>query len=464
MHRTRCRRPARVALLVGVFAIVACTSRSERPSSNIPAVSGASAQLTAARQHINHVVFVVKENRTFDHLFGRYPGVDGAKEGTLCDGTVILLSRAKDQAPAIDHSFIAGALAIDGGKMDCFDRLHGGGGPGYGGYAQYRRADIPNYWAYADRYGIADRFFSSAYGPSGVDHLFTFAAQSARFVGHEAPGQYGSGKPREYCDDKSEVATAFKSLTAAQRARVLQLEGSATTVEEVRNYFETRWPCVDIRVLPEELAKAGVSWKEYQGDNSFVQPLRMVKGVWFTALRDHIRYVDRFQKDIEARHMPAISWVTPTWAESEHPIQSICVGENWTVRIVNAVMRSAYWKDTVIIVTWDDFGGFYDHVSPPHVDLYGMGPRVPALVISPWVRAGTLHDTYAFESVLRLIEVLYGLPSMTARDAAADDMLNAFDFTQQPIPKLILPQRSCPAMKVKPPATMTAADAAIPPA
>ena len=457
----------RVAVLVFVLVAGACTP----PSSSTPAGSGgpsssvspSSTQLTLARQHIKHVVFVIKENRTFDHMFGRYPGVDGATEGARCDGTVIPLDRAKDQAPAIDHSFIAGALAIDGGKMDCFDQLHGGGGPEYGGYAQYRRADIPNYWAYADHFGIADRFFSSAFGPSGVEHLFTFAAQSARFVGHEAPGQYGTGPPRQYCADRKEVATAFKALTPAERAKVVQLEDSATTVEQIRNYFEVRWPCVDVRVLPEELAKAGVSWREYQGDNSFVHPLQAIKGVWFTRLRRHIVYVDQFQKDIAAGRMPAISWVTPTWAESEHPIQSVCVGENWTVAVVNAVMRSPYWQDTAIVVTWDDFGGFYDHVSPPHLDMYGLGPRVPALVISPWVRAGTLHDTYSFESVLRLIETLYGLPSLTARDANANDMLGAFDFTQAPLPKLVLSQRSCPPMTKSPPGSMDAADAKIPP-
>jgi phospholipase C len=391
------------------------------------------------------VVFIIKENRSYDHMFGRYPEGDGATEGLTCDGTTVPLSRAPDEAPGIAHSFVAGAVAINGGNMNCFDKLDGGRPPGYDGYSQYRREDIPRYWRYADRFALADRFFSSAYGPTGVEHLFVFAAQSARFVGHEGDGQYGTGEPREYCDDRREVADAFRSLTAEQRKRAYRLEESATTARDVRRFWEERWPCVGITVLPNLLSDRGITWREYEGDNPFVRPLRMIPSIWLTPLRSRIVPTARFRKDVRQSRLPAVSWVTPPWKYSEHPIQSMCVGENWTVSIVNSIMRSEYWNSTAIVVTWDDFGGFYDHVPPPHMDLYGFGPRVPALIISPWVRPGqVISNTFAFESVLRLIEVLFRVPSMTARDANANTMLGVFDFSQQPAQPLMLPQRTCP--------------------
>ena len=129
---------------------------------------------------------------------------------------------------------------------------------------------------------------------------------------------------------------------------------------------------------------------------------------------------------------------------SDHPPASICEGENWTVRALNAVMKSSAWRSTAVILTWDDFGGFYDHVPPPHVDIYGLGPRVPAIIISPWARAGYIeHRTLEFSSVLRLIERILGLPTLGPRDAAAKDMLSVFNFAKSPRPRLVLKQRDC---------------------
>ena len=142
---------------------------------------GSSAQqIAAARAHIDHIVFLTKENRTFDNLFARFPGADGATQGTKCDGTTVTLQRAVDREPDYGHSFTDGITAVDGGAMNCFND---------GAYVTYERADIPNYWAYAKRFVLADRFFSSVYGPTGIEHLWTFASQSDRLVDHERPGQ-----------------------------------------------------------------------------------------------------------------------------------------------------------------------------------------------------------------------------------------------------------------------------------
>jgi phospholipase C len=142
--------------------------------------------------------------------------------------------------------------------------------------------------------------------------------------------------------------------------------------------------------------------------------------------------------------LPAVSWVLPPGEKSEHPPNSVCQGENWTVEAVNAVMQGPDWSSTVIFITYDDFGGLYDHVPPPQIDQFGLGPRVPMLIISPFARRGYVsHTQYEHSSVLKFVEARYQLPSLTARDAGASDMLDSFDFSQTQ-PPLILSERQCP--------------------
>jgi len=402
-----------------------------------PAPGASAAQVALARQKIKHIIFVIKENRTFDNLFGRYPGADGATQGTTCDGQTVTLGRAPDRVPDYGHSFTDGIAAIDGGKMDCFNP---------GAYVTYTRSDIPSYWTYADRFVLADHFFSSIYGPTGVEHLWTFAAQSDRFVDHVRPGQLASGE-REFCDDPLETAFSFPTnMSRDQQVAAYRLENQGPAgLQSLRSSFVYRWPCFDVKVLPDLLQKAGLTWKEYRGINEWVQPLRMIRHVRFSSMYRNVVPEPTFFQDLHSGTLPTVSWLTPDLGYSDHPPQSICRGENWTVDALNAIMSSRYWNSTAVVLTWDDFGGLYDHVAPPHVDLYGLGPRVPALIISPWAKRGFIdHRTMEFSSVFRLIETIFHLPPMTSRDANADDMLSAFDFHQQPQPPLILQQRTCP--------------------
>jgi phospholipase C len=311
---------------------------------------------------------------------------------------------------------------------------------------QEDRVDIPNYWHYAKRFTLADHFFSSIYGPTGVEHLWTFASQSDRFVDHERPGQFGTGR-REFCDDPTELAFSLPVLDRAAQEHLYQLEGQGPNgAAQVETYYRPRWPCTNVAVLPDRLDAAGISWKEYRGENEWVQPLRMVEHVRFSSMYDNVVSPQDYLHDLQAGTLPSVSWLTPPFALSDHPPTSLCEGENWTVQYLNALMQSKYWKSTAVVLTWDDFGGFYDHVPPPHVDLYGDGPRVPAIIISPYARSGYIDPTtYEFASVLRFIETIFDVPPLTSRDANASDMLGAFDFTQQPQPPLILHQRSCPA-------------------
>ena len=153
----------------------------------------------------------------------------------------------------------------------------------------------------------------------------------------------------------------------------------------------------------------------------------------------------QFQSDVAHGHLAPVTWLVTDTAQSEHPPASTCLGENTTVAEINAVMRSPFWKNTAIVVTWDDFGGFYDHVAPPRVNPWGLGPRVPALIISPYARRGYVdHATYSFASLLRLVELRFGLPALTTLDAQATPPLGSFDFAAPPAAPLLLAPHPCP--------------------
>jgi phospholipase C len=353
------------------------------------------------------------------------------------------LTRTIDHTPDVEHHFIPALQAVNGGKMNCFDRLWKG--RDLQSYVQLRRTQIPAYWAWARRYTLADRFFSSVYGPTGPEHLWTIAAQSDRFVDHEGPGEFGSNDvAREYCDDPEELARSFRILTEDEVREVFRLEESHDTAGRIGQFLRLRWPCFDVKVLPDELTAAGVSWNYYRGDNPFVDPLRQIRHVWFGPERRGRVPEARFIPDAKAGKLPAVSWLTPPVSLSEHPPASICEGENWTVRAIDAVMNGPDWDSTAVVITWDDFGGFYDHVPPPHLDIYGLGPRVPTLVISPWAKAGFVDSApLEFSSVLRMIERVHDLPVLGPRDRIAGDFLEAFDFEAEPRPAMPLLQRDC---------------------
>lgn len=146
------------------------------------------------------------------------------------------------------------------------------------------------------------------------------------------------------------------------------------------------------------------------------------------------------------RRMAAMTWVATDEERSEHPrVGGTCAGENSTVKIVNSIMASQFWASTVIFVTWDDFGGFYDHVPPPKIDALGLGARVPLIIISPFARANYIeHNQLEFSSVIRFVEQVFRLPFLTDRDRYSNDMFDAFDFSQERSPLTDLAPHRCP--------------------
>ncbi len=414
-----------------------------------------------AKTPIDHIIFVVKENRTFDTYFGKYPGADGATTGKTIDGkTVPLLPAPDTMHHDITHGFWSGLYSVDGGRMDGFNTI--AGGQALQGYVQMSRTSIPHYFDYADRFVLADHFFTSMYGPTYPEHLYTIAAQSNGIVDNKAEAV---PTPGHYCDSSSAYTVAFPpDLAQAVREKIMRLENhivdqSPFAMTQIEKYLISIRDCFNIKILPDELQRAGISWKFYS-DPWFPigDIMRAIKHVRYGPEWSHVVPSESFLTDIEKGHLPKVSWVNPPTAYNEHPSQphrdqSACAGENWTVQMMNELQDSPYWRHTAVIVVWDDFGGFYDHVKPPQYDIMGLGARVPELFMSPWTARGTNrlggkvdHHVYEFSSVLRFIEEVFHLPAMTQRDRQADPLTGAFDFSKPPdMHKLILPLRQdCP--------------------
>ncbi len=378
---------------------------------------------------IKHIVFLVKENRTFDNYFGTYPGANGATSGKLSTGAVISLRHAPDMTPHdINHSYQTAVKAIDGGAMDKFDLIAGGNVKGdLLAYTQYNEGDIPNYFTYARNFVLADEFFSSLEGPSFPNHLYTVGAQSGGAINNP-------NTPRWGCD-----------AVATSRVQVMDDDGDLGSV----------YPCFDFDTLADRLEDEGLSWKYYapgQDKSGYIwSALDAIKHIRLTSLwTQHVVPTEQFAKDAQNGELPAVSWLVMSAGLSEHPPASVCMGENWTVEQLNALMRGPEWGSTVVFLTWDDFGGFYDHVAPPVVDNFGFGPRVPFLIISPWVKRGHItHTTLEFSSVLKFIEERFDLDPLTERDEDANDLIDSFDFEHRPLDPLILSTRQCPGAKAE---------------
>ena len=226
------------------------------------------------------------------------------------------------------------------------------------------------------------------------------------------------------------------------------LEEVTVEVVDSEGQIEHVPPCFDFQTEADLLDGAGIPWGYYAAWNdqrgyvwsafSAIERVRMNPEIW----QRHIFPVDNFVADVDDGRLAPVTWVTPRYELSEHPEWSFCHGENWTTEIVNSVMRSEFWKDTAIFITWDDYGGFYDHVPPPQVDDFGFGFRVPLLTISPYAKPGYIDSQLGeFSSVLRFIEDNWGLSQLTHRDRDAFNLSYLFDFDQEPREPFELPLR-----------------------
>jgi acid phosphatase len=444
---------------------------------------------------IQHIIFLVKENRTYDCYFGRYPRGNGSSNGKLSNGTTIPLGNMPDRTVDADHSWNGALKAMNGGLMDQFDLIAGNKLPDGGTCAwgpcnmvAAQQTELPNYWTMADNFVLGDNFYSSLHGPSFPNHLFTIAAQSGGYGGWDGGGNGGSdldggitfdAGPAPLLGARDNPGVRAASGPAPQTApgtqpgvqgyqpsNVVPDAGSGgcdsqpdarVLVVDPEGDVESVYPCFDMPTVGDLLSDAGISWKMYaasQNANASYRYWTIYNAIRHfresSAYSQHVVFGDQVFQDIDAGTLPAVTWIsgyTPTGGKdmSEHPAASSCVGENWTVDLLNQLGASPMWNSTVVFITWDDFGGFYDHVAPPTVDGYGFGPRVPLLIVSPYAIAGHIdHNAGEFSSVLRFIEDVNGLPHLTNRDSQATNLFDDFNFGQAPIPWTPLAQRTCP--------------------
>jgi phospholipase C len=460
--------PRRVlAALLGMLVLLAVpfVSVSGSRASESPA-------LEDAIEHIQHVIFVVQENRSFDHYFGTYPGADGIPMSndvpTVCVPDRVLNECVKPYHSTNPvnlggpHTQRHSVADVDGGKMDgfvetaiashvrcaeapkrfsaaCATFLGPQKQPDVMGWHDAR--EIPNYWAYAEHFGLQDHMFAPSDSWTLPSHLYLVSAWSASCTNPKDPMT---------CSSDLQLKEAMKVQRGGQQA----IYG---------------W--TDITYL---LAEAGVSWAYYVGDETcFLDPCTMPKGSrttrpwqnplpgFVTVRQDHqlsnIQGHDAYFEAAANGTLPSVSWVMPYYGVSEHPANGkpISSGQAWVTKAVNAAMQGPDWGSTAIFVTWDDWGGFYDHVPPRKVDDNGYGIRVPGLLISPWSKPGYVdHQVLSFDAYLKLIEDLFlggqrldpktdGRPDPrpTVRENAEilGDLLDEFDFEQEPLPPLILP-------------------------
>ena len=451
------------ALTLSVLSLlVACGGESGTPAV-IPVTPTTPTQPVAVMgiNKLNHVVVIYLENRSFDHLYGEFAGARGIADAASAPpqldargaAYVTLPQPADSPTPAglpnapysldrfvsinaptrsLVHQFYEEQRQINGGRMDHFVSVSDGLGFTMG---YYHTAALP-LAKEAAAYTLCDAFFHASYGGSFLNHIWAIAAATPVFP--HAP------------------ATQVVTLDAAGNV----VKNGAVTPDGfvVNNLQPTNSPhaagadaasLVPNQVMPtigDRLSDKNVDWAWYaEGWNDalagraspafafhhqpFVYFARYADGT--SARAAHLKDMAVFDASAVAGTLPAVSFIEPLETHTEHPGNSIIDGELEVLRIINEVRNGLNWRDTAIIITYDENGGFWDHVAPPTGDRWGPATRVPTIVISPFARRNYVdHSTYDTTSILALIETRWGLAPLSTRDAAASNMTAAFDFTQ----------------------------------
>ena len=482
-----------LATVVATLLVAACSTDRTSPApvpsgarlpppatTAIPTPFGGTSVLDVARERIKHVVVVMQENRSFDSYFGTYPGADGIpmRDGkpSICvrdprtgacdapyhDPSPVNFGGPHNAAAAVTdigkgrmNGFVAEAEAARRGCQSLLDPECGGGGTDVMGY--HDRHDIPNYWTYADQFVLEDHMFEPNASWSLPEHLFMVSEWSAKCSVRDDP---------------------MSCVNALNHPDVPPKPGFGAGAKDP-NYAWT-----DITSL---LYRHGVSWSYYlfpgrepdcEGGEATCAPVRQsaaTPGIWnplpwFTTVHQdgqlgNVKSTADFFEDAAGGRLPAVSWVIPDDKFSEHPPASIEDGQAYVTAIVNTLMSSPDWDSTAVFVAWDDWGGFYDHVLPPDVDINGYGLRVPGLVISPWAKQGWIdHQVLSFDAYTKLIEDLFlggaridprtdgrpdPRPDVRENASQLGDLLASFDFDQAPRSPMLLPTDWDPAVELK---------------
>lgn len=374
---------------------------------------------------INHIVFIVKENHTFDSMFGTYepPPYGTNNNGTnlalMSTGAWVPMGEAPDAIPSFYcHDWTCLISMMDNGKMDHYDQTYTCLQNGvYMCLYQYHQSDLPNYWQYATNFVLGDNVFASMHTTTFPNHLVTIAASSGGIIDYE------------------------------DHLGCAAVEGSVATFMDQYGNTTKQFPCIDITTMADLLIAAGYTWKSYAPAQTAFSGYAAINHIYNSPQWNNVVEYSEFPNDALKGHLANVSWLIAN-NESEYPPFSLCDGENWTVNQINAIMQGPDWNDTAIFLIWNDPGGWYDHVPPPVEDQFGLAQRVPFLIISPYAIPGYIsHTLYEPSSVLKFIEERFNLPSLGGRDQNANDMQDSFNWNQTPNQPLVLSTRTCPMVQ-----------------
>lgn len=411
-----------VGIMVGILAILAVTFMQG---------GKAWAQVSDPAQNtipIHHVIVVFQENRSVDNLFHDKKliaaGADIATQGLNSKGQIIPLAPVPlASSYDLSHSHPAFLAMYDNGQMDGADQIpvscakgipscHPPANPQF---KYVKPADVAPYFQMAEQFTFADRMFQTNQGPSFPAHQFIIAGTSAPTADSDL---FAEGNPYGVPDAEDNTGCM---APAAELVQMIDPSGSVSA----------QYPCFEHPTLTDLLDDQGISWRYYTpsagsiwtGPNA-ISHIRLGAD-WSNVIMQPTQVFT----DITNGQLPAVSWVIPTWDNSDHAGSTISVGPSWVASIVNAVGNSAYWDDTAILIAWDDWGGWYDHVAPTIINSYEYGFRVPLIVVSTYAKPGYIsHVTHDFGSILKFTEKVFELPSLGYADSTADDLFDCFEF------------------------------------
>ena len=427
-----------------------------KDANSLAPINGSQSLTLTAAAVIQHVVVIFQENRTPDNLFqdpvliGR--GADIVQQGKNSSGQTISLASidlgttgSNPQNYDLSHAHSAFVSMYDGGKMDGADLIpctpaaecppNAHPNPQF---MYVTPSDVAPYFAMAEQYTFGDRMFQTNEGPSFPAHQFIFGGTSA----------------------PSATSTLFaaENLTGGEIAGCIATAGTTVTLinaEGSETAQPGEYPCYEHQTLSDLLDAQKASWRYYTPSAGSIwtapdaiqhvcQP-QTVTGSLVCTGPDWTGSVAipewQVLQDISNGQLQQVSWVIPDGAHSDHALSNNGDGPSWVASIVNAIGNSPYWPNTAIIIIWDDWGGWYDHVAPKVVNDgvswgsgYVYGFRVPLIVVSPYAKAKYIsHTTHDFGSILKFIEMTYNLPSLGYADAYADDLSDCFNLTQSPL-------------------------------
>jgi phospholipase C len=427
---------SRYALSVAATALFAGCGASQSPITPSAATYQSS---SGSPSPIQHVILMVQENRTFNDFFATFPGTDGTTTGVVKKSGVCHVEKTHTltlkEVPLtivrdLDHRYQAYRKAYDSGSMDNFDDVNFADGTPECKYPyQYTDpADIQPYWSLAHQYALAEHMFTTQGGTSFAAHQDLIRG-SSQINSSVALVNDPSGIPWG-CDAPPGKRTSLVTEDGRYEARQGPFPCS--------NQFP---PSYNYNTLRDLLDAKGISWKYY------VLPLKTNYGGLMTAFDviSSVRYGPEWKAniatpqtkifdDISNETLPAMSWVIPDKPDSDHPGGQVDNGPSWVASVANAVGQSPYWASTAIIVVWDDWGGLYDNAPPAQHGFGGLGFRVPALIVSPYAKAGYISQTnYEFGSILKYVENNWNLGSLGTTDKTSTSIIDCFDYSQKPI-------------------------------